>query len=309
LHQRLAGALQPARPSGRARLVDDHRRQPRPFPSAPPGSRAHRHDSSGPRRWGPLCRSGPLDRPAAGPGPAPLRPAGGDRDAGLSRPLRRGDRPRSEGGRRDGQVPPQPRLGGTAPDMDPDDRLIEELGGELRRSLAEMRLHSEFREELKHRMLTTPPSRWRRWLGAWPPIARHRGALVGVAAAAIALAVVLPLAASQNNQAPRGRQYLVMIPPPASGGGSHPAEAAPGIPASCGAGAIQGAAAIQLTVTPAQATLRPGQSARFTVSETGVACPPAATITGPSAAGLSIAAVPEPPSSGNSASVKGSYEV
>ncbi len=187
--------------------------------------------------------------------------------------------------------------------MDPDDRLIEELGGELRRSLAEMRLHSEFREELKHRMLATPPRRWRRWLGAWPPIAQHRGALVGVAVAAIALAVVLPLAASQNNQAPRGRQYLVMIPPPVNGGGAHAAEVAPVIPASCGA------AAIQLTVTPAQATLRPGQSARFTVSETGVACPPAATITGPSAAGLSIAAVPQPPSSGNSAPVKGSYEV
>ena len=76
--------------------------------------------------------------------------------------------------------------------MDPDDRLTEKLGEELRRSMAEIRLHHEFREELKGRLLATPPSRWRRWLNSWPALARHRGALGGIAVAAIAAAVLVP---------------------------------------------------------------------------------------------------------------------
>jgi len=166
--------------------------------------------------------------------------------------------------------------------MDPDDRLTEELGEELRRSMAEMRLHPEFRADLKGRLLAAPEIRWRRWLSSWPAVARHRGALATVVVAAIAAAVVIPLATSPHSQLSTGRSYLVIVPPAVSGG--HAADAAPAI---CPSGNVQ------LSVSPAQAALAPGQRATFVVSETGSSCPLTATVRGPSAAGLSIMAIPQ----------------
>jgi hypothetical protein len=165
--------------------------------------------------------------------------------------------------------------------MDPDDRLTGELGEELRRSLAEMRLHPEFRKELKGRLLATPESRWQRWWGSWPALARHRGAVAGVAAAAIAAAVLVPLAALNHPQPSSGRQYLVFIAP--GGSGAHAADAAP---LTCHSGTVH------LTVAPTQATLAPGQSATFEVSETGSSCPLGASVSGPSKASISINPVP-----------------
>ncbi|HVB13249.1 MAG TPA: hypothetical protein VNH38_00615 [Candidatus Dormibacteraeota bacterium] len=176
--------------------------------------------------------------------------------------------------------------------MDSDDRLTEELGEELRRSLAEMRLHPEFRQELKGRLLATPVSRWRRWLGAWPVLARHPGALAGIAVAAIVVGVAIPLAAALHSPASSGRSYLVIISPELGAGGSKAAAAAPAI---CAGGTVH------LSVSPTQATLAPGQSAQFQAAESGSACALSATVTGPSAAGLSIKQ--RPASSSNASGV------
>ncbi|HUY09394.1 MAG TPA: hypothetical protein VMW80_08090 [Candidatus Dormibacteraeota bacterium] len=181
--------------------------------------------------------------------------------------------------------------------MDPDDRLTEELGEELRRSLAEMRLPSEFREELKGRLLATPESRWRRWLGTWPALAQRRGALVGVAAAVIALAVLIPLTAFHHSPTFTDRQYLELVPPGVSG--PHAADAAP---ATCHGGTVR------LSVVPSQATLAPGQSATFEVSVTGSSCPLGATVTGPSKARLMITRLATP-SSNSSGVLRAEYQV
>jgi hypothetical protein len=181
--------------------------------------------------------------------------------------------------------------------MDPDDRLTEELGEELRRSLAAMRLHAEFREELKGRLLATPESRWRRWLGTWPARAQRRGALVGVAAAAIVLAVLIPLAALHHSATFTNRQYLELVPPGVSG--PHAADAAP---ATCHSGTVH------LSVVPNQATLSPGQSATFEVSVRGSSCPLGATVTGPSKAHLLITRL-APPASSSSGVLGAKYQI
>ncbi|MGA7362216.1 MAG: hypothetical protein WBZ07_04585 [Candidatus Dormiibacterota bacterium] len=169
--------------------------------------------------------------------------------------------------------------------MDPDDRLTKELGEELRRSLVKMRLHSEFREGLKEQLLATPANRWQRWLGAWPSLAQRRGAVLGVAAVAIVLAVLIPLAALNHSPSFTNRQYLELVPPGVSG--PHAADAAP---ATCHSGTVR------LSVVPSQATLAPGQSATFEVSVTGSSCPLVATVTGPSKASLSIKQLGKPSS-------------
>ncbi|MGC2192443.1 MAG: hypothetical protein WA751_08935 [Candidatus Dormiibacterota bacterium] len=181
--------------------------------------------------------------------------------------------------------------------MDPDDRLTEELAEELRRSLAEMRLHPEFREELKGRLLATPESRWQRWWSAWPALTRHRGAAAGVAVAVIAAAVLVPLAALNHSQPSTVRQFQVTIPPGVSG--AHAADAAP---LTCHSGTVH------LTVAPGQATLAPGQSATFAVSVTGSSCPLGASVTGPSKASISIRPVPSPSSAAGGVA-KADFEV
>jgi hypothetical protein len=174
--------------------------------------------------------------------------------------------------------------------MDPDDRLTEKLGEELRRSMAEIRLHHEFREELKGRLLATPPSRWRRWLNSWPALARHRGALAGIAVAAIAAAVLVPLATFHPAHTSRGRQYLELVPPGVSG-----AHAAAAAPATCHSGTVH------LQVATVRVILTTGQSDTVEVRVTGSSCPLGASVTGPSRAGISIKPVPE--SSSNPAGV------
>jgi hypothetical protein len=163
--------------------------------------------------------------------------------------------------------------------MDPDDRLIEKLGEELRRSTAEMRLYPEFREQLKDRMLATPTSPWQRWVSGWPTTAWGRGTLAGVALAAIALAVALPLATSRTPPA-RSSVSLELVPPEVKSSGVPGAVAAP---ASCAA------TDVKLKVTPTRATLTPGQRAQFSVSEIGGSCALGVSISGPSIADLSIA--------------------
>jgi hypothetical protein len=166
--------------------------------------------------------------------------------------------------------------------MDPDDRLTEELGAELRSSLSQMRLAPEFRADLRGRMLASPSSPWLRWLGLWPSLGGHRRALAGVAVAAIAAAVVIPLAAVHSSQTPTTHQYLALVPPGVS---SHANEAAP---ATCHSGGVH------LSVAPTlQVTLTPGQSKTFTVHVTGSSCPLAASVTGPSKIGLSLTRLPQ----------------
>jgi len=166
--------------------------------------------------------------------------------------------------------------------MDPDDRLTEEIRGELHRSLTEMRMRPEFREQLKGKLVETPEPWWRRrWLGSWPAAARHPGALAGVAVAAVALAVAIPLLTFHAAPTSGGRQYLVLIPPGPSR--DHAALAAP---ATCPSGTVH------LAVVPVRATLTSGQSAIFKVSVTGSSCSLGATITGPSKAAVSISRLP-----------------
>jgi hypothetical protein len=163
--------------------------------------------------------------------------------------------------------------------MDPDERLTEQLRGELRRLLAEMRLEPELREDLKAQLLATPASRWPRWLRTRTGTMR-RGLLAGVAgvaAAGIAAAVVIPLLPP----APAGsttRETLAVLPPGVSAGNG-----AALAPATCQN------AAIRLTANPAQATLVQGKTALFAVQESGGDCYKLAESTsGPSAAAVSL---------------------
>ncbi|HVC38561.1 MAG TPA: hypothetical protein VNH20_01130 [Candidatus Dormibacteraeota bacterium] len=163
--------------------------------------------------------------------------------------------------------------------MDPDDRLTDQVREELRRSLSEMRLHPEFREELKGRLLATPARGWRRWVAAWPAVSHHPGAVAGVALAAIVVAVGLPLAAVLHQHSTTSPRYLVTISPRLGAGANRAAVAAP---ATCSGKTVH------LSVSPARATLAAGQGVQFEVTETGAACLLDATVAGPSAAGLSI---------------------
>ncbi|MGH7642081.1 MAG: hypothetical protein ACRENX_03550 [Candidatus Dormibacteria bacterium] len=170
--------------------------------------------------------------------------------------------------------------------MDPDDRLIEELAAQLHRATAEMRLHPETRRLLKQQLLATPRSRWRARLRSWPSLSRTRGALAGVAVAAIAAAVVIPLATANHTPNTTERQYLAVLPPGVNGG--HAAAAAP---MTCH-GAV-----VHLVSSPTRANLTPGQRRTFVVSVTGSTCPLSARVAGPVAAGLSIESEPKPSSS------------
>ncbi|MGA8206588.1 MAG: hypothetical protein WB801_07515 [Candidatus Dormiibacterota bacterium] len=162
--------------------------------------------------------------------------------------------------------------------MDPDERLIERLADELRQSAATMRLHPEFRAELKTRMLATPSSRWHRWLGGWTATNWGRGALAGVALAAVALAVAIPLAVS-GPATSHSAVSLELVPRAAAPGVAPGFEAAP---ARCGARSVK------LSATPTHATLAPGQQADFSISEIGSTCKLTATATGPTKAGLTV---------------------
>ncbi|HVC24005.1 MAG TPA: hypothetical protein VNH82_11380 [Candidatus Dormibacteraeota bacterium] len=163
--------------------------------------------------------------------------------------------------------------------MDPNERLTEQLRGELRRSLAQMRLDPELRRALKSQLLATPATRWPRWLGGGGGLARH-GVLVGVAgvaAAGLAAAVIVPLV-GQHPAPSSSRQYFTLAPR-VNAGGPHSAAAAP---ASCGS------AALRLTVTPARATLARGRSTRISIDETHGVCAPRVSVTGPAAVTVTV---------------------
>jgi hypothetical protein len=184
--------------------------------------------------------------------------------------------------------------------MDPDERLTELLRGELRRSLAEMRLNPELRQQLKVQLLATPASRWPGWLRTRTGGLR-RSVLTGVAGLAVAglaAAVVLPLV-GQHPSASSSRQYLAVGPPGVRAGGSHAAVVAP---ASCGSGSLR------LEVAPGQISLAQGQAGQFSITELHGACAPTVSVTGPAAAVLTIQS--RSPSPGNSAGlVKANYTV
>ncbi|MGC1183940.1 MAG: hypothetical protein WBA31_02160 [Candidatus Dormiibacterota bacterium] len=168
--------------------------------------------------------------------------------------------------------------------MDPNERLTEQLRGELRRSLAEMRLDPEFRRTLQDQLLATPTRRWPRWLGGGAGLAR-RGVLAGIAGVAVAglaAAVVVPLV-GQHPAPSRSRQYLALAPD-LRAGGSHSAAAAP---ATCGS------AALRLTVAPTRATLATGRSTRISVYETHGVCAPQVSVTGPAAAAVTVQSLPQ----------------
>jgi hypothetical protein len=164
--------------------------------------------------------------------------------------------------------------------MDPDERLTELLRGELRRSLAEMRLDPELRQQLKVQLLATPASRWPGWLRTRTGGLR-RSVLTGVAGLAVAglaAAVVLPLV-GQHPSASSSRQYLAVVPPGVSAGGSHSAAVAP---ASCGSGSLR------LHVAPRQISLAQGQAGQLSINELHGACAPTVSVTGPVAAVLTV---------------------
>ena len=182
--------------------------------------------------------------------------------------------------------------------MDPDDRLIERLAEELRHSTAEMRLRPELRAELKNRMLATPASRWHRWLVGWPAASWGRGALVGAALAAVALAVAIPLAISRPG--PSHSAVSLELVPRVTGGPAPGAEAAP---ATCTASSAS------LTVAPTHATLAPGQQAEFSVSEMGANCDLTATVRGPSKAGLTVESISPTPNAGGLAVTQADFKI
>jgi hypothetical protein len=182
--------------------------------------------------------------------------------------------------------------------MDPDDRLIERLAEELRQSTAAMRLHPEFRAELKNRMLATPASRWRRWLGGSPAASWGRGALVGAALAAVALAVAIPLAVSRPG--PSHSAVSLELVPRASRGAIPGAEAAP---ATCAVGSAK------LTATPIHATLGPGQQADFSISEIGADCDVTATVSGPAKAGITVESISATPNAGGLEGTQAEFEL
>lgn len=180
--------------------------------------------------------------------------------------------------------------------MDPDDRLIRRLAEELRQSTAAMRLRPESRAELKARMLATPDSRWHRWLGGWTATSWGRGALAGVALAAVALAVAIPLAVSR----PGGSRSAVSLElvPKANPGVAPGVEAAP---STCAARSVS------LSVTPPNATLAPGHKADFSISEIGAACDLTATAKGPSKAGFTVKSIHLPLNAGGLAVAQANF--
>jgi hypothetical protein len=182
--------------------------------------------------------------------------------------------------------------------MDPDERLIERLAEELRLSTAGMRLHPELRAELKQRLLATPSSRWRRWLAGWPVSSWGRGALAGVALAAVALAVGVPLALTR----PGGSHSAVSLElvPRANRGAAPGAEAAP---ANCAAKPAK------VSLTPTHATLAPGQQADFAVSEVGADCDLTATVSGPSKAGVTVESISPTPNPSGLAVTQAQFEL
>lgn len=167
--------------------------------------------------------------------------------------------------------------------MDPDERLIQRLAEELRQSTAAMRLRPESRAELKARMLATPESPWHRWLGGWTATTWGRGALAGVALAAVALAVAIPLTVARPG-ASRSAVSLQLIPKANPG-------VAPGIEAAPPTCATR---SLKLSVTPTKATFAPGQTAEFSISEIGAACNLTATVKGPSKVGLTVKSIYPP---------------
>ncbi|MFZ0996092.1 MAG: hypothetical protein ACLQVK_01955 [Acidimicrobiales bacterium] len=182
--------------------------------------------------------------------------------------------------------------------MDPDDLLIERLAEEMHRSTAAMRLHPELRAELKNRMLATPASRWRRWLGGLPAASWGRGAVVGAAFAAVALAVAIPLALSHPGTS-HSAVSLELVPK-ANSGAFPGAEAAP---ATCAASSAK------LSVTPTHATLAPGQQAKFSVSEIGADCDLTVTVGGPSKAGMTVESISPSPTPGGLAVTQADFEL
>jgi hypothetical protein len=164
--------------------------------------------------------------------------------------------------------------------MDPDKRLTELLRGELHRSLAEMRLNPELRQELKVQMLASPASRWPGWLRTRTGGLRRSllTGVAGLAVAGLAAAVVLPLV-GQHPPASSTRQYLAVLPPGVSAGGSHAAVVAP---ASCGSGSLR------LEVAPGQISLAQGQAGQLSIKELHGACAPTVSVTGPAAAVLTV---------------------
>jgi hypothetical protein len=181
--------------------------------------------------------------------------------------------------------------------MDPDERLIGELGAELRRSLAEMHLDEAARQRLQHRLSAVPSAPWWRRAHWVPATGWGRAAAAGLAACAVAAAVATPLLTSHRTSPHGAPQYLVVIPPRASAGKAQVGGVAP---ATC-SGAV-----LQLSVSPNRVTLAPAQRAQFEVTETGGACAPNVTISGPSPARLSVtlrqSAAPESAPGGASAS-------
>jgi hypothetical protein len=182
--------------------------------------------------------------------------------------------------------------------MDPNDRLIQRLAQELRQSTAAMRLRPESRADLKARMLATPDSRWHRWLGGWTATSWGRGALAGVALAAVALAVAIPLAVSRPSGS-RSAVSLELIPKT-----NH--EVAPGVeaaPSTCTARSVK------LAATPSHAALAPGQQADFSISEIGAACDLTATVKGPSKAGLTVEPSSPTPNAGGLAVAQADFQL
>lgn len=183
--------------------------------------------------------------------------------------------------------------------MDPDDRLIQRLAEELRQSATAMRLHPEFRAELKARMLATPNSRWHRWLGGWTATTWGRGALAGVALAAVALAVAIPLAVSRPGTS-HSAVSLELVPRAAAPGVAPGVEAAP---------ALCAARSVKLSATPTHATLVPGQRADFSISEIGADCKLTATVTGPTKAGLTVKSSSPTPNAGGLAVAQADFQL
>ncbi|HEY6537609.1 MAG TPA: hypothetical protein VI138_01045 [Candidatus Dormibacteraeota bacterium] len=176
--------------------------------------------------------------------------------------------------------------------MDSDDRLIEELRGELHRSLSAVRLEHGQREALKRRLLATGGPRWPRWRGILSG-RPGRGALAGMtgvaAAFAIAAAVFIPLATTPHPANSSPRLGLALQPPSGIAGSGHAAVAAPGCPAR----------RPNLAASPSQAQLGPGQSVRFTV-QVAAGCALSASVTGPGPAAVTVRPLATPSREGRS---------
>ncbi|MGH7611051.1 MAG: hypothetical protein ACREN4_03430 [Candidatus Dormibacteria bacterium] len=173
--------------------------------------------------------------------------------------------------------------------MDPEQRLIDELHDELRRSLDQMRLAPEERQQLRNRLLESPPSIWARLrprgrsASPWA-----RGAVAALGACAIAAAVSVPLLErAPASQPPQLRSFAVISPqPPRAAAG---AQLAP-LP-TCQPGTKP-----RVVAQHSHLSLGPRQKARVALREIGGNCVMNAEVTGPSQLALALIVLYNPTS-------------